>query len=172
MVRTVSHDRLGVLAAAALLTGAAALAAPAAAARLLFASPNWAAFDRGGTCAAVARSELIAPPGRDQAHATVSFDRRPGTRRGELHLRLSRPARPGTAALLQAGGVGFQLVTRGADAWSNGPAQERAIIAAMRASGDMRLRFRSAGGAHTDRYLLPGAPTAIDAAAAACSTPR
>ncbi|MCW3797856.1 hypothetical protein OMW55_08575 [Sphingomonas sp. BN140010] len=115
---------------------------------------------------------MIAPPGRDQARATVSFDRRPGPRRGELHLRLSRPARSGTAALLQVGGTSFQLITRGVDAWSSGPSQEAAIIGAMRASGDMRLRFRSADGAHTDRYLLPGAPTAIDAAAAACSAAR
>ena len=69
------------------------------------------------------------------------------------------------------GGRTFQLPTRGPHAWSRGPAQERAIIAAMRSSGDMRVRFRSSGGGFTDRYLLAGAPTAIDAAAAACSRP-
>jgi hypothetical protein len=153
----------------ALMVGAsAAHAAP----RLLFASPNWAAFDRMDSCAAIARSEVLAPPGRDQAHATISFDRRRGGRHGELHLRLSRPARPGTAALLQVGGASFLLATRGADAWSSGPAQESALVAAMRAAGDMRVRFRSADGAHSDRYLLPGAPTANDAAAAACAGNR
>jgi hypothetical protein len=85
---------------------------------------------------------------------------------------LSRPARPGNQALLVVGRRSFQLATRGGDAWSRGPAQERAIIAAIRTAGDMRVRFRAVGSGYTDRYLLPGAPTAIDAAAAACSRPR
>jgi len=171
-VRSKGSRRAPVAILAAASLAASPLAPQPHSARLLFASPYWAAFDRGTTCAAVARSEVAASPGRDQAHAMISFDRRPGQRHGELHLRLSRPAPTGTAALLQVGNAGFQLVTRGADAWSSGPPQESAIIAAMRAAGDMRLRFRSADGAHTDRYLLPGAPTAIDAAAAACSGAR
>jgi len=140
--------------------------------RTLFASPVWAAFDRGDHCVAVARSELLAPLGREQARATISFDRQPGRRRGELHLRLSRPVLSGSTVLVQAAGASFQLATRGADAWSTGPAQEAALIAAIRAAGDLRVRFRSGDGGHTDRYLLAGAPTAIDAAAAACSRAR
>ena len=149
--------------------------AVAADARTFYAGPHWAAIDRGGgrSCAAVARSELVAPKGREQARASISFDRpRSRGRLGELHLRLSRPARPGSTALLLIGGRPFQLLTRGPDAWSRGPAQERAIIAAIRGAGDMRVRFRAASGGFTDRYLLGGAPTAIDAAAAACSRDR
>ena len=41
----------------------------------------------------------------------------------------------------------------------------------LRGAGDLRIRFRGFGGGYTDRYLLAGAPTAIDAAAAACSQP-
>jgi hypothetical protein len=82
---------------------------------------------------------------------------------------LSRTARPGSYALLVVGGRPFQLLTRGPDAWSRGPAQEAAILAAMRAAPDMRVRFRTVSGGFTDRYLLGGAPTAIDAAAVACS---
>jgi hypothetical protein len=45
--------------------------------------------------------------------------------------------------------------------------QEQAIIAAMRASGGMRIEARSSGGGRIiDRYSLDGAPLAIDAAAA------
>lgn len=73
--------------------------------------------------------------------------------------------------MLQVGGRRFQLLTRGVDAWSRGHAQEQAIMAALRTAGDMRVRFRAADGGRTDRYLLAGAPTAIDAAAAACSAP-
>lgn len=152
-----------------------AASAQPAAARTLYAGPYWSAFERAGgqTCAAVSRSELLAPKGRQQASASVSFDRpNAGRRQGELHFRLSRPARPGSQALLLIGGRPFQLVTRGPDAWSRGPAQEAAIIAAIRQAGDMRVRFRSASGGHTDRYLLGGAPTAIDAAAITCSQRR
>jgi hypothetical protein len=146
-----------------------ALGSPASA-RTLYAGPHWAALERNTSCAAVARSELIAPKGREQARASISFDRAgSGRRQGELHLRLSRTARPGSQALLVIGNRSFQLATRGPDAWSRGPAQERAIIAALRLAGDLRVRFRSVGGGFTDRYLLAGAPTAIDAAAAACS---
>ena len=142
-------------------------------ARTLFAGGHWVAVERpdGRSCAALARSELIAPKGSDQARVSFTFDSR-GPRQGELHVRLSRPARPGSSVLLVVGGQPFQLLARGPDAWSRGPAQEGAIIAALRRAGDMRVRFRGHGSGYTDRYLLAGAPTAIDAAAAACSRPR
>jgi hypothetical protein len=64
----------------------------------------------------------------------------------------------------------FDLVARGQAAWSRGPTQEAAILAAIRASGGARVSSRDqAGRRMTDRFLLNGAPTAIDAAAAACS---
>ncbi len=69
--------------------------------------------------------------------------------------------------MLTIGETPFLLVGRGPLAWSRGPAQEAAIIAAMRAETGMRIEARSAtGGRFVDRYLLDGAPTAIDAAAA------
>lgn len=154
------------LAPAALL---AALAAPAAGQRLLHAGAHWAALERSqGQCEAVGRSELQALPGRVQARAAFAFSR-DGTRRGELHLILSRPARPGAEALLVVGGETFLLLTRGQSAWSRGAAQEQAIIAAIRRSGEMRVRAQGVGGRVSDRYLLGGAPTAIDAAALACA---
>lgn len=140
---------------------------------MLTAGGHWIAVenDDGRSCAAIARAELIAPRGRDQARVSFSFDRG-GPRQGELHVRLSRPARQGSSVLLDIGGRKFQLVGRGADAWSRGPSQEAAIIAALRGANDMRVRFRGSRSGYTDRYLLAGAPTAIDAAAASCSRPR
>jgi hypothetical protein len=149
----------------ALLVGGAEAAL---AQRLLHAGPHWAALERkGGQCEAVGRSELVATPSRVQARAAFAFSR-DGRRRGELHLVLSRPARPGSEALLTIGGQSFLLLTRGQSAWSRGPAQEQAIIAALRRSGEMRVRAQGVGGRISDRYLLAGAPTAIDAAALAC----
>jgi hypothetical protein len=61
-------------------------------------------------------------------------------------------------------------VSRGDWAWSRGPAQEQAIIAAARNGGEMRLEARDQAGVRfIDPYPLEGAPTAIDAAAARCS---
>ena len=75
--------------------------------------------------------------------------------------------------ILTIGSQPFLLVARGATAWSKDPAQETAILAAMRGASGMRIEARSATGRRmTDRFLLAGAPTAIDAAAAACSLPR
>lgn len=142
---------------------------PAAAQRLLHAGPYWAALERpGGICEAVGRSELVASPGRVQARAAFAFSR-DGRRRGELHLILSRPARRGADALLNIAGQSFLLKTSGQSAWSRGHAQEQAIIAALRRSGEMRVRAQGVGGRISDRYLLAGAPTAIDAAALACA---
>lgn len=154
------------------LLGLAALIPPADAQRLA-AAGHWAAFGRSGeTCEAVARSELPAPRGEEQARVAIAFDRA-GRRRGQLHVRLSRPARGGAHAMLTVGTDQFLLVTRGSDAWSRGPAQEQAILASLRRGLRMRLQWQGAGGRRfTDYYLLAGAPTAIDAAAAACAPAR
>ncbi|GAA4008888.1 hypothetical protein GCM10022280_02070 [Sphingomonas swuensis] len=141
----------------------------AGAQRLIHAGANWAALERGpGRCEAVGRSELVVPKGGIQPRAAFAFSR-DGRRRGELHLILSRPARPGADALLQVGDASFLLFTRGRSAWSRGAAQERAILAAIRQATEMRVRAQGVGGRVSDRYLLAGAPTAIDAAALGCA---
>ena len=72
--------------------------------------------------------------------------------------------------MLSVGPQPFQLVARGPEAWSTGPAQEAAIIAAARVATGMRVEARdSSGRRFADRYLLAGAPSAIDAAAAGCA---
>lgn len=75
--------------------------------------------------------------------------------------------RPGATVMLHVGDQPFLLMSQGDIAWSRGPAQEQAIIAAMRRAGGMRVEARSPGGGRiVDRYALDGAPLAIDAAAA------
>jgi hypothetical protein len=145
-----------------------AIAAPSAAGGV-FARGSWAAITSGRQCEAGARSILQAPKGRVQAHAAFAFDAG-GPRHGELAIRLSRVPRAGSTVILTVGERPFLLAARGDWAWSRGPAQEAAIIAEARAAGSMRVVFRAANGVrYTDRYLLDGAPGAIDAAAAACA---
>lgn len=139
---------------------------------ILFARGSWAAIDRGAACEAIGRSARIAAKGKVQAIAgfTFSRDRR---RWGEFHARLRRMPRPGSSVILTIGDQPFLLVARSDQAWSSGPLQEQAIIAAVRNAGGMRVEGRDLGGRRfSDPYALDGAPTAIDAAAARCSLRR
>jgi hypothetical protein len=72
--------------------------------------------------------------------------------------------------ILHIGDQPFLLVSRGDWAWSRGPAQEQAIIDAARGGGHMSVEARDQAGVRfIDPYVLEGAPTAIDAAAARCA---
>ena len=127
---------------------------------------QWAALSQGRTCEAAARSLGVVYKGRPPARASLSFDAG-GPRHGQFAARLSRVPRTGATVMLHLGNQPFLLMSQGDMAWSRGPKQEQAIIAAMRASGGMRIEARSPGGGRiVDRYSLDGAPLAIDAAAA------
>ena len=85
-------------------------------------------------------------------------------------VRLSRAARSGASVMLIVGNQPFLLRGAGEWAWSRGPAQEAAIIAAARSASGMRVESRDGAGRRiVDRYVLAGVATAIDAAAATCS---
>ena len=145
------------------------LAAPSFAEQLLFAGGQWAALDRGTACEATTRSIRIAAKGKVQARAGFAFDSA-GPRRGQFFAQLSRVARPGSTIILTVGDRPFLLAGRGDWAWSRDSGQEAAIISATRAAGGMRIQTRDrAGSRFTDRFLLDGAATAIDAAAAHCA---
>ena len=135
----------------------------------VYAGGAWVAIDRGAACEALTRSQRIAASDKVQAVAGVTFAA-DGGRPGEFHVRLSRVPRGDASVMLQIGDQPFLLVTRGGWAWSRGPAQAQAIIGAMREAAAMRVMSREGSGARfSDPYLLDGAPTAIDAAAARCS---
>lgn len=136
---------------------------------VVYAGGAWAAIDRGAVCEAITRSQKVVPRDKVQPLAGITFtaDRR---RWGEFHARLSRVPRGDASVMLQIGDQPFQLMTRGGWAWSRGPAQAQAIIDALRGGTAMTVASRDAAGARfTDPYLLDGAPTAIDAAAARCA---
>ena len=144
-------------------------AAPGGRGAVIHAGGGWAAIDRGATCEAMTRSLRIAAKGKVQAIAGLTFSSDRG-RWGEFHARLSRVPRPGSSVMLHVGSRPFLLVTRGNWAWSRGGAQEPAIIDALRNATGMRIEARDgAGRRFADPYLLDGAATAIDAAAARCA---
>lgn len=153
------------------LLACAAVVASSAAARgvILYAGGGWAAIDRGSTCEALSRSLRVAAKGKVQAISgfTFSADRKHW---GEFHARLRRMPRAGAAVMLRIDSQPFLLVSRANDAWSAGPMQEQAIIAALRNASGMSVESRdSSGGRFVDPYSIDGAATAIDSAAAACA---
>ena len=154
----------------ALLLIFAGLAAPAVGrGNIIYAGGAWAAIDRGAVCEAVSRSQKVLPKDKVQPIAGISFtaDHR---RWGEFHARLSRMPRGDASVMLQVGGQPYLLVARGDWAWSRGPAQAQAIIEALRNATNMNIVSRDMAGVRfSDPYLLDGAPTAIDAAAARCA---
>ncbi len=147
------------------LSFAAAAHAQAVRPETLFARGHWAALKFGRQCVAEARPLLPAAKRQPEARAGFSFI----AGRGEFHARLSRMPRPGSSVMLTIKDRPFMLVVRGDWAWSSEPLQDAAIIAAARGAQSMRIEARDGSGRRfVDRYLLDGAPTAIDAAAAGC----
>jgi hypothetical protein len=161
---TVAPVRTGVLIfLAAIATGADARGG------VIYAGGAWAAIDRGATCEALTRSQKIAPKDKAQAVAGFSFSA-DGQRPGEFHVRLSRMPRGDASVMLQVAGQPFLLAARNGWAWSRGPQQAQAIIDAVRNATTMNVASRDGAGVRfSDPYLLDGAPTAVDAAAARCA---
>ena len=136
---------------------------------IVYAGGGWAAIDRGRQCEALSRSVKIAAKGKVQAVAGFIFSA-DHHHWGEFHARLSRMPRGDATVMLKVGDQPFLLVTRDGWAWSRGPMQSQAIIAAVRNGGWMQVESRDGLGVRfSDPYLLDGAPTAIDAAAARCA---
>ncbi|MCA1654676.1 MAG: hypothetical protein ABR588_08765, partial [Sphingomicrobium sp.] len=125
--------------------------------RTVFTDGQWAVFDRGASCAAVTRATRIASDHSAQAYAGFTFDRA-GTRYGQFAARLSHPLRAGSTVILTIGAQPFLLAANANFAWSRGPAQEVAIVAALRNATTMRIEARSSGGRFIDSYGLDGAP--------------
>lgn len=138
--------------------------------RALAIAGQWGAFARedGASCYAIAQ------PYRSRARDEKPFasvgwwpKRNLG---GQVHFRLSRPKRDGSAVLLRIDGRTFQLRGGGRDAWPPDARADAAIVAAMRGGIEMRVETRAANGTRIrDVYQLRGAATALDAAAVACS---
>ena len=149
--------------AALCVSGSAGLAAE----RVLFASGRWAAIDFGPRCEA--RGAAVSAKRGTRPFVGFAFDRG-GPGQGRFYVRLSRAARTGARVIATLGSRPVLLVGKGEWAWSLDPGQQRSLLDAARYGESMRVEARDRGGARiVDRYLLAGAATAIDAAAAQCA---
>jgi hypothetical protein len=129
----------------------------------------WGAFRQPGRCYAI--SEPYRSPRAEAWRPFASVGYWPGRGvRGQVHFRLSREKRTGSAVLLRIDDQTFQLLGGGVNAWAPDRRADADIVAAMRVGLEMNVETRSAGGAFVrDSYKLRGAATAIDAAAIACA---
>lgn len=132
---------------------------------------SWGAFRSGGACYAIAAPWQAPDP---EGRPSVSVAHWPARRiSGQLHVRLSREKREGSAVLLRIDGRVFQLIGAGRDAWAPDAAADAQIRDAMRTGVDMIVETRTSRGALArDQYRLRGAATAMDAAAIACAPRR
>jgi len=156
--------------AAILLILALVPAAPAAAQRQsLGIFQLWGAFREPGRCYAIAEPYRSPRPEGWRPFASIGYWPERGVR-GQVHFRLSREKRPGSAVLLRIDDQTFQLRAGGVNAWAPDRRGDGEIVAAMRSGIEMSVETRSTGGALVrDSYRLRGAATAIDAAAIACA---
>lgn len=145
------------------------LTAPLAARDSLGVYDSWAAFKDASPkrCYAIAKAQGSPPA---SAYATISNWPDKNVR-GAVHFVLSREAAGNVR--LSVGDKRFDLVAKGRNAWGADARQDAAILAALRSAGRMSVSARSAkGGTFTDRYVLAGAATAIDAATVGCAQRR
>ena len=145
-------------------------AAPAAAQqRSLGTFGMWGAFRGTDRCYAIAQP--FHAPAAEGWQPFVAVGHWPERRiSGQLHVRLSREKRPGSAVLVRIDGRSFQLRGGGRDAWAPDNRADEEILAAMRTGIEMVVETRSTRGQLVrDQYRLRGAATAMDAAALACA---
>jgi hypothetical protein len=154
------------------IVAAALVAAPVLARDSLGMFETWGAFrdPQAPRCYAIAMAEARRGAKVDyQAYADVGhWPKR--SLRNQVHFRLSRKVLPNAPIRLRVGSETFQLVGGGGDAWAADRRMDAAIVAAMRSASAMRVSATAADGrGFSDRYPLPGAASAIDAAALGCA---
>jgi len=127
---------------------------------------GWGAFREANP----ARCFALAEPVRRGGGAFASIATWPARGiRSQLAIRLSRPERDGVAPTLSIDERRFTLVARGQGAWAPDRRTDTAIIMAMRSARSMSVSgVGITGRPFADTYALPGAASAIDAAALAC----
>ncbi|MFM9977558.1 MAG: hypothetical protein ACKVOP_05865 [Sphingomonadaceae bacterium] len=142
------------------------LATPAAARTSLGTYDGWGAFRDPAPPRCYAIAEPIrSAGGRFRPFLSIATWPQAGAK-GQVHVRLSRPAPAGAAVSLVVNDRRFPLTGSGPDAWAPNAAFDAGIVANLRSARTLTVEVR---GAFTETYVLKGAATAIDAAALGCA---
>jgi len=164
--------RLALVLAAAYL---AMLHAPSALARdSLGLYSTWGAFrdPMVPRCYAIAKA-MPSRLHRDyQPYATVGTWPKRAVR-NQVHFRLSRKMAEKPRIIMLIGSQRFKLTGGGGDAWAVDDRMNAAIVAAMRSAKSMTVSATdSSGKRFSNTWALPGAASAMDAAAIGCAKLR
>ena len=154
---------------ALLALGLGTVAAPAEARDRIGIYKGWGAFRdaQPPRCFAIAQPQVTG--GKSRGWASIATWPGRGLR-GSLHVRLSRERDRAAGVTLSVGERRFALVANGLDAWAADAPSDRAIATAIRTGRSMSVEAVGVGGQpFADTYALPGAATAMDAAALACA---
>lgn len=149
-----------------------AAATPALARDSLGMFESWGAFRDPAVPRCYAIAQVEKPRGTKvdyEGYADVGHWPKRGLR-NQVHFRLSKRLAANSVIRLRVDRQDFALTGGGGDAWATGRRMDAAIVAAMRSGKAMRVRARAADGREiNDYYKLPGAASAIDAAALGCA---
>lgn len=164
------------LIAVLVLLGPIALAGDVRAAepKALGAFQDWTAFmaTRGSEKICYARSTPKKEKGdyTKRGKTYVSVSHRPAEKvTGEVSVEAGYPYKAGTEVEFVVDGKVFKLFSKGENAWTYGPSDDRALIQAMRAGQKLVVRGRSSRGTlTTDTYSLLGFTAATNAINEAC----
>lgn len=169
--------RLRSLKSACLATGlalASLAAGPAQARDSLGMYADWGAFRDPGVprCYAIAKA-IPSKLRRDyEPYAAVGTWPKRGVR-NQVHFRMSRKMASNPRLVLRIGGKSFKLTGGGGDAWATDRKMDAAIVAQMRSAKRMTVSATGANGKRfSNSWDLPGAASAMDAAAIGCAKLR
>lgn len=147
------------------------VAAPVLARDSLGLYATWGAFrdPAAPRCYAIAMAEPSAMQRDYQPFAAVgTWPRRQV--RNQVHFRLSRAVAVNSPIVLAIGDRRFALTGGGGDAWAANAGDNAAIVATMRSAATMLISARdSRGRRFANVWALPGAASAMDAAAIGCA---
>lgn len=153
---------------------AVSFAAPATARDSLGLYNTWGAFrdPMVPRCYAIAMARASRRQRDHQPFAAVGTWPKRGVR-NQLHLRVSRKLADNPRIELLIGDERYPLTGGGGDAWAVDDRANSAILAAMRSATSMTVRATDARGRRfSDTWSLPGAASALDAAAIGCARIR
>lgn len=171
MLRCPSIIGSRLLAMCLVTTSCLTMAAPVLARESLGLYATWGAFRDpiAPRCYAIAMAEPSAVQRDYQPFAAVGTWPRRGVR-NQVHFRLSRAVAANKPIVLAIGDRRFVLTGGGGDAWAANAGDNAAIIATMRSTPRMQVSARDTRGRRfANIWPLPGAASAMDAAAIGCA---
>ena len=137
---------------------------------------DWGAYEAQGAkskiCYALAQPKERTPTSLKREQGYIFISSRPGEHvRNEVSVIMGLPLKEGSGdAKAEVGTTGFDLVTKGQNAWMKDATQEGLLIGAMKKHGRLVVKAPSSKGAvATDSYSLNGLAQALDRVAKDCS---